>query len=175
MASAVTWDAMKLAALASFEGYLYAGTGIWDASTQANPGGEVWRCSAASGCDESTDWVRVATKGFNNPSNYRTGALRQSGSYLYAVANNSATGMEVWRTADGVSWEQVSVGGLGDSNNAGPYWGNSVAVYNNRLYVGTTNSANGGEVWKKTLTADFTATPTRRAAADSAVHQHLDR
>jgi PKD repeat protein len=33
-------------------------------------------------------------------------------------------------------------------------------VFNNRLYIGTINWANGGEVWKKTVTADFTASPT---------------
>ena len=35
-----------------------------------------------------------------------------------------------------------------------------MAVHNNRLYIGTTNWANGGEVWKKTVTADFTGAPT---------------
>ena len=38
-----------------------------------------------------------------------------------------------------------------------------MATLNNRLYIGTANSANGGEVWVKTLTADFIATPTRGA------------
>lgn len=153
----------NVSSLAAFQGNLYAGLGVFDLSAGVNPGGEVWRCSAASGCDEATDWTRLAMKGFNNPNNYNIGALIVSGSYLYAVAYNSTTGIEVWRTADGTNWERVSAGGFGDSNNGGPYWGNSVAVYNNRLYIGTTNWANGGEVWMKTLTADFTATPTRGA------------
>lgn len=153
----------SLASMAVFQDYLYAGTGIWDSTTSTYPGGEIWRCSAASGCDEATDWTSVATKGFNNPNNYGVWALTESGSYLYAVANNFTTGMEVWRTADGTDWAQVSAGGFGDSNNAGTYWDSSIAVYSNRLYIGTTNSANGGEIWVKTLTADFTATPTRGA------------
>ena len=153
----------NVSSLAAFQGNLYAGLGVFDLSAGVNPGGEVWRCSAASGCDEVTDWIRLAMKGFNNPKNYNIGALMVSGSYLYAVAYNSTTGIEVWRTADGTNWERVSAGGFGDSNNGGPYWGNSVIVHNNRLYIGTTNGANGGEIWMKTLTADFAATPTRGA------------
>jgi len=152
-----------LSALAVFQDYLYAGTAVWDSVARVYPGGEVWRCSAASGCDEPADWARVATHGFNNPDNTNIYALLASGNHLYAVTYNSASGLEVWRTADGTNWEPESTKGFGDSNNAGPFWNNSVAVYNNRLYIGTTNSANGGEIWVKTLTADFTATPTRGA------------
>jgi PKD repeat protein len=71
------------------------------------------------------------------------------------------TGMEVWRTRTGNpgEWTKISDGGFGDSNNQSPYY-NNVTVFNNRLYIGTQNGANGPEVWKKTVTADFTASPT---------------
>lgn len=81
--------------------------------------------------------------------------------------------MEVWRTADGTNWEQVGFAGLGDSNNYGPYWDNGMAVHNNRLYIGTTNEANGGEVWKKTVTADFTASPTVGAPGTTVTFTNL--
>ena len=55
--------------------------------------------------------------------------------------------MEVWRSGDGVSWEQVGPDGLGDSNNYSPNWDNSADVFNGRLFIGTGNWANGGEVW----------------------------
>lgn len=112
----------NVSSLAAFQGNLYAGLGVFDLGAGVNPGGEVWRCSTASGCDEGTDWTRLTMKGFNNPNNYNIGALMVSGSYLYAVAYNSTTGIEVWRTADGANWERVSAGGFGDSNNVGPYW-----------------------------------------------------
>ena len=38
-----------------------------------------------------------------------------------------------------------------------------IAIFGDRLYMATYNPANGTEIWQKTLTADFTATPTRGA------------
>ena len=38
-----------------------------------------------------------------------------------------------------------------------------MTVFNGRLTLGITNWASGVSVWQKTLTADFTATPTRGA------------
>ena len=162
-----------IAALAVFNNHLYAGTGRYDFSTQTYPGGQLWRCSQASGCDEPTDWQVVTADGFGNPDNINITALLAWGSHLYAVAYNFQTGMEVWRTADGTNWEQVGFAGLGDSNNSDPYWDNSMAVHNNRLYIGTTNRANGGEVWKKTVTADFTASPTVGAPGTTVTFTNL--
>ncbi len=56
--------------------------------------------------------------------------------------------MEVWRTQDGTTWGQVGFAGFGNSNNRAPYWNNSVTVFNNSLYIGTNNGANGGQVWQ---------------------------
>jgi len=143
---------LSVGSLAVFQGHLYASTS-----------GAIWRCSAASECDQALDWTRVVTAGFSNPNNRSIGPLIESGSHLYAVVGNRTTGMEIWRTSNGTNWEPVSIAGLGDSNNTGPYSDHSAAVYNNRLFIGTTNNANGGEIWMKTLTADFAATPTRGA------------
>ena len=135
-----------VSSLEPFGDYLYAGIGRRDPSTWSNPGGQIWRCSQASGCDEPADWQEV-TGGWAKPENYSIDSLLAFDGYLYAVASNYTTGVEVWRTADGTTWEQVGFAGLGDSNNSAPYWDNSAAVFNNRLYIGTTNWANGGEVW----------------------------
>lgn len=72
--------------------------------------------------------------------------------------------MQVWRSADGFSWEQVGVAGLGDSNNVMPYYDNSAGEFLGRLYVGTGNPPNGGELWRKAVTADMVGTPTRGPA-----------
>jgi hypothetical protein len=45
-------------------------------------------------------------------------------------------------------WTQVNLDGFGDSNNLGGYHGNSMAILEDRLFYGTRNWANGGEVWK---------------------------
>lgn len=66
---------------------------------------------------------------------------------LYAVTANDVTGIEVWRSGDSTTWAQVSPDGFGDSNNYTPLWNSGVAVFRNRLYIGTWNSANDGEVW----------------------------
>ena len=147
--------------LAGFGDFLYAGLSIWDPDAQAYSPGEIWRCSAASGCDEASDWEQVVSDGFGNAQNY-SASLHEFSGHLYAVTSNSETGLEVWRAANGTDWEQVGFAGFGDSNNSAPYWDNSVAVFNNRLYIGTTNYTNGGEVWQKSVvTAGFTANPTQ--------------
>ncbi len=136
-----------VAPLAAFNGYLYAGTANWNPATQTSNGGQVWRCSAASGCDEAGDWEQITSDGFGNANNIEIRALLVFENRLYAVTCNYMTGMEVWRTQDGTNWEQAGFAGFGDSNNGAPYWDNGVAVFNNRLYIGTYNTANGGEVW----------------------------
>lgn len=137
--------------LTSFGGYLYASTSRWDWS-----GVQVWRCQ---NCDGS-DWEKVVDNGFDNPNNWGISALQVFNGELYLVVGNGMTGMEVWRTRTGNpgEWTKISDGGFGDSNNQSPYY-NNVTVFNNRLYIGTQNGANGPEVWKKTVTADFTASP----------------
>ena len=138
--------------LTSFSGYLYASTSRWDWS-----GVQVWRCQ---NCDGS-DWEKVVDNGFDNPNNWGISALQVFNGELYLVVGNGMTGMEVWRTRTGNpgEWTKISDGGFGDSNNRSPYY-NNVTVFNNRLYIGTQNGANGPEVWQKTVTADFTASPT---------------
>ncbi len=123
-----------MSALAAFEGYLYAST---------RDGGQVWRCQL---CDGS-DWQRVVNVGFGNPATVRASALEVAGGALFWVVGNYDTGLEVWRSVDGVDWQQVGFAGLGDSNNRAPFWDNSVLGWGSTLLVGSWNSANGGEVW----------------------------
>jgi PKD repeat protein len=142
-----------LSAFTTFHGYLYASTSHKTAAT----GTQIWRCQA---CDGS-DWTRVVDSGFGNVNTRTWSALEVFDGYLYCVAGNWITGMEVWRTTDGTNWVQVEFAGFGDSNNGAPYLDSAVTVFNNRLFIGTWNDANGGEVWRKTVvTADFTASPT---------------
>ncbi|MFN4294885.1 MAG: PKD domain-containing protein, partial [Thermoflexales bacterium] len=122
-------------------------------------GAEVWRCTATV-CNSQSDWEKVADNGFGNPQDQYIFSGAVFGNHLYAAVANYSLGVRLWRTANGTNWEQAAPdAGLGDSNN-GYVWLGAMAVHNNRLYVGTTNWANGGEVWKKTVTADFTASPT---------------
>ena len=119
------------------------------ASTRHEPGAgtEVWRCQVCDG----TDWTQVVANGFGNTDTRGASALEVFRDRLYLIVGNSTTGLEVWRTADGANWQQVGFAGFGDSNNRASYWDNSVAVTNDRLYIGTWNYANGGEIWAQQL------------------------
>ena len=131
-------ERVSVAALASFENHLYA-------STTGGTGAQVWRCQV---CDGS-DWEKVVADGFGNPDNRQNSALAVFDNHLYFVVGNLTSGLEIWRTADGVNWEQLAAGGFGDSNNVSTGWDNAVTVFNGSLYIGTWNSANGGEVWQR--------------------------
>jgi len=172
-----------LTGFASFEGHLYAALGTdprvgarfgmhvqestrglsgWAA--QLSPPVALWRCAQCDG----TDWQPVAAPGFGDGRN--RGALAVAAfdeppfRYLYAFAGNPADGLSVWRAMDGLDWESVVSGGLGDANNAGPGSGPAALVYRNRLVVGTRNAANGGEIWSTGGTRPG-AVPTRPGAA----------
>lgn len=126
-------------ALTSFNGYLYAGTyGASDAT-----GHQVWRCSACNG----TDWTAVYSSGQAVTYRNQT-ALEVFQNQLYFVMGNGSTGVQVWRSSNGTTWEQVGFAGFGDTTNRAPYWDNSVLVFNNRLYVGTINYASAGQIWE---------------------------
>jgi len=131
-----------VSALRDFNGYLYAAT----RGTPTVSGDQVWRCQI---CDGS-DWKKVVNNGFGNDETSDSAALVVLKSSLYLVAGNASTGAEVWRTSEGTNWEQVDSAGFGDSNNRQPYWGNSIGVFQDRLFVGVSNGANGGEIWTYT-------------------------
>lgn len=123
-----------ISALASFDGFLYA---------SVRDRGQVWRCQA---CDAS-DWELVASGGLGNPATIRASALEATDDALYLVIGNYTTGLEVWRSSDGLEWQPACLPGLGDNNNRAPFWDNSVLAVNGQLLVGTWNTANGGEIW----------------------------
>jgi len=135
-------DNWAVSALAAFNGHLYAST-----THEWGAGAEVWSCQD---CDGS-DWTQVVDNGFGNSDTNYTNALELFRDFLYFVAGNGSTGLEVWRTANGTEWEQVAFAGFGDSNNIAPYWDNATAVVNDQLYVSSINYAQGGEIWTQQL------------------------
>jgi hypothetical protein len=67
---------------------------------------------------------------------------------LYVSVNNTVTGIEVWRSSNATNWEQVNLDGFGDSHNTGTNQSNATAEMQNRFYMGTVNSMDGGELWR---------------------------
>jgi hypothetical protein len=126
----------NVSAMAEFNGAFYIGL------RNVTTGGEVWRTT------DGTTFTRVFDGGLGDPNNGRPYGLQVFNGYLYLVFGNLVTGAEVWRTSDGMTWEQVGDAGWGDSNNGyADYFDKGAAIFNNRLYIGTSNWANGGEVW----------------------------
>ena len=140
------WGAGCVSALAEFDGYLYAVRGNDAAEGIGTAPSEVWRCQA---CDGS-DWESAGPLGLGDRANRGRAALQAFDEppfrFLYLAVGNR-DGLTVVRTLDGSDWEQVVLGGFGDSNNADLYGADAFAVHYGRLYLGTLNSAHGGELW----------------------------
>ncbi|GAB4501631.1 MAG: hypothetical protein Fur0035_11740 [Anaerolineales bacterium] len=129
-----------VSALVSYKGYLYASV----TRAYGTGGTEIWRCQVCDG----TDWAQVSSGGLGDPSNESISALEVSSGRLYLVLGNFGKGMSVWRSDDGLTWEQIAQHGFGNSNNGASYWDNSVTSFGGTLYVGTLNWSNGGQVWQ---------------------------
>jgi uncharacterized protein YjiK len=128
-------DNDSISSLAVFNGYLYAGC------SNEISGAQIWRSP------DGMDWTQVESSGFGNTETQGLNALEVFDGQLYFFVGNVVTGVEVWRTSNGTDWGQVGFAGFGDSNNYATYWGNATTVFDESLYVGTSNLANGGEVW----------------------------
>jgi flagellin len=125
--------------LVDFKGYFYVTTG------NEISGGELWRCSDASGCDQPSDWAQVGGNGLGDPDNRDVEPNVELGGYLYIGTSNDTTGCEVWRSSNGTNWSQVNTDGFGDAANTS---GLDMIVSGGYLYLGVWNSDTGGELWR---------------------------
>jgi len=101
---------------------------------------------AAPVCAEEGWQLRlIDDTGFGDP--YNTGITRMSayGNYLYLGTWNSAEGCEVYRSADGESWELINTAGFGNANNFCVLY---IEWFNGSLYVTTWNQANGFSMYR---------------------------
>lgn len=141
----------SITALAAFGTYLYAGV------QNATAGSEIWRCQTCTG----SDWTQVMVGGFGDAKNNADVGLEVLPGMIFATTTNSDTGMKVWKSTTGASgtWtETLSPAGFGDNNNLNGYYDNALTSFDNRLYTGTRNGANGGEIWR--FTTPFNPSPT---------------
>ena len=124
----------QIPSVQEFEGFLYAGT--WknvDEVTSA----EVWRTA------DGSNWEKVDERGHNGCAD-----LIEFDGYLYCGSWDGA----VWRSDDGIAWQDVVTGGFGDPNNGIARF----AVYNNLLYAGTWNGTTGTQIWRTNDGAHWT-------------------
>lgn len=101
---------------------------------------------------EGTTHEFVSQSGFGDSNNDYIFALEVFDDYLYAgTSKPSSTGGELWRSNDGLSWNQVSSDGFGDNANI---YLTDMEVAGEYLYIGTKNSS-GAEVWRSTNGTGF--------------------
>jgi len=102
--------------------------------------------NASSASASSIAWVQVNQDGFGNIDNYGITSLSSFNGYLYAgTGNDSGTGAQLWRSADGQSWTVVSNNGLGDTDNGDIL---DSIEFNGMFYVGVGNEVAGGRVYR---------------------------
>jgi streptogramin lyase len=153
----------EIMALTEFQNNLYAGTANWECddptcTTFHSNGGQIWRSSG-------TTWNRVTLPPSFGAWNQAVVAFGVLTDTLYAgTSTDAAHGAEIWRTTDGVTWEQSANNGLsGDIYNAQIL---TLTAYNGSLYAGTRhfdgyadshpNGPLGGEVWRLTDNGSWT-------------------
>jgi hypothetical protein len=98
-------------------------------------------------------WTKVVSAGFTDRNNSYAPAKIEFKGYLYmsTIANESGfifskshkLGGDIWRTQDGVKWEQVDAPGLGNPNNATF----SFVIFHDKLYALANNNHQGAEIW----------------------------
>jgi hypothetical protein len=141
-----------VSALEAFGGHLYAGT-------TNDHGAQIWRTA------DGANWTRVTLPGFNNVGNGVLFDMTVFNGYLYAGVGawpvHSFAG-QIWRTANGTSWERVTGAWEANINNAGV---NNFATFGGMLYATTYNPVEGIEIyrsatgasddWARVATASF--------------------
>lgn len=88
--------------------------------------------------------------GFGDLNNVKIESLFLYDDLLYATTFNPYLGLQVWRSADGLVWEQVVANGFGDGNNDATLWNSATLLYQGRILIGTWNDVEGGELWRFT-------------------------
>ncbi|MFC1981793.1 hypothetical protein ACFLVN_06105, partial [Chloroflexota bacterium] len=104
--------------------------------------------NAAFGVGEA--FVKVIGGGLGDLNNERVASMAIYDGYLYVGLNNGVTGGEVWRISVdgfqlGTDWIQVNNDGFGDSDNDRI---RTLQVFENKLYAGTRNTVDGGQIWQ---------------------------
>ncbi len=99
-------------------------------------------------------WTKVVSGGFTDPNNSYAPAVTEFRGYLYlsttanesgfVFSNSRKLGGEIWRSADGVKWEQIGKPGLGNPHNSSF----NFVTFHDKLYAIAFNlNDHGIEIW----------------------------
>ncbi len=95
-------------------------------------------------------WAQSNASGFGVPNNYAVSSLQAFGGQLYAGTTNDSGG-QIWRTADGVTWNPASGSGFGiptPMSNSIIY---DMITFNGMLYAGAGHwfgPGVAGQIWR---------------------------
>ncbi len=150
--TAKNWRRAAITSLAAFDGRLHLAT---------SAPLEIWRTP------DGATWEPVVSDGFGDAVNNHSGVLGTFAGQLYVGSSRERpggdgpelTGLEIWRTGDGVNWEPVVAsdedgdalpgallpGGFGYPGNA---TATALVVFRGRLYVSTVNHPDRAQVWR---------------------------
>lgn len=124
--------------LQPFQDHLYVGT-----MTSSLQGCQIWRY-------DGSGWRRVAEGGLGSRHNSGVWSSAVFQDSLYMGTMNWKEGCQVFRTSDGVTWEEVGLpSGDGFGTRTAVYAWN-MGVYRDALYLGTCNFEGGGraQLWR---------------------------
>jgi hypothetical protein len=125
--------------MAVYNGYIYIGT-------KNDHGAQIWRSQ------DGLTWERVldfgtgaAFAGKDDTNNTQISSLQVNSSFIYAGTRNATTGGEVWRSPDGVAWEQFGSDGFGSASYTDIP---AMAVFNGLIYFCMEDQTSGGAVFR---------------------------
>lgn len=108
----------------------------------------------------SEGWTQVVKGGFTDRNNSYLISWARFRDYLYVstfahesgsiFSGSTKTGSDIWRTADGITWEQVGTAGLGNPDNTSF----QLIVFREKLYA-IGNNEQGIEIWVTTDGSKF--------------------
>ena len=133
----------SVSSMAVFNGYIYIGTENSDGATSR--GAQIWRSQDGLTWERVLDFGGTDYGGQNDTNNSRITSMATGGSYLYAGTRNTTTGGEVWRSPDGITWEQFGSDGFGSSN-----YTDVTAMYEfiGLIYICMEDTTAGGAVFR---------------------------
>ncbi len=136
-----------LGPLAEFRGQLYVAT------MHRSAGCQVWRTADGVVWEPVVGAGAATPAGFGDPDNRSMNKLLSDGEWLFAALWNDVTGGQIWRSADGLTWEP-SVGsgaampaGFDKAENTGV---TALGLFQGQVFAGTGSAhcKDGVELWR---------------------------
>ena len=125
--------------MGGFDNYLYVGT------ENRESGAQMYRREMYDDGEfvAGSDWDIISNDGFGDAENVWFSDMTEFKGYLYAGTLND-NGMQLWRSSDGKTFENVFEHGNGAEGNKAAM---KLYVYEGRLYIGTMNFLRGASLW----------------------------